>query len=276
MRLIHFIHFLFFITLLLSCKKDKVTPGNDPNFTIIENNDSEFKKMNKKVIVFEIPIYAVSGVGNEKLLHAANVMAQYLDNDEDGTVDNQAVHEAMISAGAYLFMWEKERGVNRFDPPDGREGQDLGSDETVPGWHTNGHVGDFDAALEEVLHLITHAGYSAVYPAVFGEHAGTEMANAMDVARGGNFTSIPNAYPSGAWYTYDDKTCEYNCMVTEYFYWSLTSLLGAQKNRSADISNEWDLYTKELLQEKDETVYNLLVDSVYALPSILPDGTYKR
>jgi hypothetical protein len=273
MRLIHFV---LVLTVFFGCKKDKVTPGNDPNFTIVENDDNQLKKCNKKVTVFEIPIYAVSGVGNDKLLHAANIMAQYLDNDEDGVVDNQAVHNSMLTAGAFLFMWEKERDLNRIDLPDGREGQDLGSEETVPSWHTNGQTGTFDAALEEVLHLITHAGYGSAYPAVFGEYAGTDLSNVMDVARGGNFSAIPISYPTEAWYTYDDNTCEYNCMVTEYFYWSLTSLLGVQKNRGGDISDEWDLNTKALLQEKDQAVFALLTDSIYFLPSVLPDGTYKR
>jgi hypothetical protein len=182
----------------------------------------------------------------------------------------------MVSGGAFLFMWEKEREVNRFDPPDGKEGQDLGSDETVPGWHSNGHVGDFDATMEEVLHLITHVGYATVYPDQFGEYGGTALSDAMDIARGGIFTLIPEPYPNGAWYSYDDDTFEYDCLVTEYFYWSLTSLLGAQTNRLSDISQEWDLNTKELLEQKDPAVYSLLTNVEYLLPTILPDGTYKR
>ena len=96
----------------------------------------------------------------------------------------------------------------------------------------------------------------------------------MDIARGGQFTEIPETYPSSAWYTYDDQTCEYGCMVTEYFYWALTSILGAQKNRSDEIGQEWKLNTKDLVQTNDPAIYSLLTDSTYKLPSILPDGTY--
>ena len=111
-----------------------------------------------------------------------------------------------------------------------------------------------------------------MYPDVFGESKDSEIANAMDKARGGRHTSIPKEYPSDAWYTYTDKTCDYSCQVTEYHYWALSSLLGAQENRSSEIQHEWKLNTAEKLKERDEAVYKLLTDSNYAFPTVLPDG----
>ncbi len=226
-------------------------------------------------MVFEIDIYAVASVEDRKLLHAANLMAQYLDNDEDGNIDNPEVWNAMKNARAFMVMWKTESDLDNLNPPNGREGQDLGNDETRPEWHGN-RSGEFDAALEEVWHIITHAGYANAYPSVFGEGAGTALSNAMDVARGGNFTTIPNPYPANAWYTYDDATCDYNCMTTEYFYWAMTSILGAQENRLSEIGQEWRLNTRAKVQETDAGVYELLTNPVYKLPTVLPDGTYKR
>ena len=110
----------------------------------------------------------------------------------------------------------------------------------------------------------------------FGEGAGTSLSNAMDTARGGNFTTIPNPYPNDSWYTYDDITCEYNCMTTEYIYWSMSSILGAQANRLGEISQEWDLNTNALVQSTDTAVYGLLTDPQYKFPTVLPDGTYRQ
>ncbi len=279
---------LFFIltTLVIfscSCKKENnnsdngsVQAGNDPNFTIQANSDVGFTNFRKKVMVFDIPIYAVTAVEDEKLLHAANIMAQYLDNNEDGTIDNSAVHAAMKNNKAFMIMWKKESDLNSISPPNGHTGQDLGADETVPAWHTNGRTGRFDAALEEVWHIITHAGYASAYPTVFGEFAATSMTNAMDIARGGHFTNIPSPYPSNAWYTYDDNTCDYNCMATEYIYWAMTSILGAQVNRLSEIQQEWKLNTKVKVQTTDAAIYSLLTDSQYKFPTVLPDGTYRR
>jgi len=252
-----------------------IDPGNDPNFTIVANTDVGLNSFNRKVVVFGIDIYAVSTVEDEKLLHAANVMAQYLDNDEDGNVDDPNVLSAMQSARAFMVMWKSENDLERLDPPDGREGQDLGNDETRPEWHRN-KTGEFDASLEEVWHIISHAGYANAYPDVFGEGAGTTLSNAMDLARGGRHSDIPNPYPAEAWYTYNDQTCDYECQTTEYFYWAITSQLGAQANRLGEIGHEWRLNTSQKLQEGDPAIYQLLTNPAYSLPTILPDGTYKQ
>ena len=66
-----------------------VDPGNAPNFTIVAHTDEGFGPTNRKVEVCGLPIYAYPEVEDVKLLHAANSMAQYLDNDEDGIADNQ-------------------------------------------------------------------------------------------------------------------------------------------------------------------------------------------
>jgi len=246
------------------------------DFTAVSHTDSGFEDMNRKITVFGIPIYAATGVEESRLVHAANIMAQYLDNNEDGVIDNQAVMDRMLAAKAYLFMWKTEADKESINPPDDMAGQDLGNDETIPEWHTNGHQGQFDAALEEVWHLITHNGYSAEYADAFGENTGSLLANAMDVARGGQFITIPASYPQGAWYTYFDESCDYTCMATEYFYWGMTSLLGAQVERLSDIQEEWQPNTSALVQSTDSALYNLLTDSQYKLPTILPDGSYKN
>lgn len=284
MKQLNVILFLSMTILLMSCasctkstKQDNTSPSTitDPNFSIISHADAGLTNFSKKVEVFGISIYAVSAVDDSKLFHAANLLAQYLDNNEDGEIDNQLVLDKMIENKAFVVMWKSENDLN-IDPPSNRVGQDLGNDETHPSFVANGKTGEFDAALEEILHIITHAGYAFAYPEIFGEEEGTALAEAMDIARGGHFTSIPNVYPDEAWYSYDDETCEYDCQSTEYLYWSLTSLLGAQENRFEDIGHEWKLNTPELLQNTDVAIYELLTNPEYKFPTVLPDGTYRE
>ena len=204
-------------------------------------------------------------------------MAQYLDNDEDGTVDDQLVLDKMLENRAFMVMWKNENDLNNIEPPSGREGQDLGNDETHPNFVSNGRTGEFDASLEEVLHIINNAGHSATYPSAFGQNVGSDLANAMDIARGGQYMTIPNPYPDNAWYTYDDQTCDYaRCQTIEYLYWAITSMLGAQENRLNEIDNEWRLNTRQKVEDTDTAIFSLLTNPTFKMPTVLPDGTYRH
>jgi len=246
-----------------------------PELTYAGSEGSELEAVfAKKTSVFGIPIYGTEQTPDEAMLHAANVMAQYLDNDEDGQPDNPLVVEHMIKQGATLIMAKDEDEIEEITNqiPESEAFQDLYASEVVMA----GADGGFDASIEEVLHLITHVGYASVYPEVFGEAIGSDVANAMDVARGGQFETIPASYPDTAWYTYDDETCDYSCMVTEYVYWSLTSMLGAQAGdeRLNQINNEWQLNTRDKVQSKDSAIFALMTNAEYGLATSLPDGNY--
>ena len=232
----------------------------------------------KYINVFGVNVIGTSSVSDSKIIHAATVMAEYLDNNEDGQPDSITLVDKLVGQNATLLLGSNESQTDNldFDALE-RAGytalQALFDDETRPGG--SGPEG-FDATLEEVLHLISSRGVALVYPDVFGETPGSRLADAMDKARGGRFMSPPSAYPSDSWYHYDDETCDYGCMVTEYFYWALTSILGAQDypGRAEEISNEWEANTRALVQSNDPDVYSLLTDSAYNLPTVLPDGIY--
>ncbi len=284
-----FVSFIFLV--IISCRKAPKIPEScdfenlEDNFTIVHNDDSPERSFNvfcKKVDVFGVFVYATESVSDIDLLHTANIMAQYLDNDEDSIVDNPLVLDKMIENQSVMVLFGKESSAKKktfLRTANSLDGsyvfQDLYGEEIHPEWNLNS---PFDATLEEVLHLITHSGFSQVYPSVFGEVKGSEISNAMDKARGGQFDEVPSNYPSDTWYTYDDKTCEYNCQVTEYFYWALTSLLGAQDfpGRYDEIGHEWKANTPSSVESMDPDVYSILTDTLYKLPVVLPDGSYRR
>ena len=264
--------FLIKVMLLLGLINTSIA---DDWFQVVQNTDEKFSMFDRKVVVFGIPIYAFKNVEEKKLRHAANVMAQYLDNNEDGKPDHQKVVDTMIELNAFLFMWQSQLDFFFLSTlPEDAQGQDLGNDETRLEWHARNQKGDFDATLEEVWHLISSVGYANVYPEIFGETENTVLTRAMDQARAGHFQKVPNRYPKNAWYTYDDETCDYECMATEYFYWAMTSLLGAQKNRADEIQHEWRLHTHDLVEKHDPVIYQLLTDPQYQLPTKLPNGRY--
>ena len=223
-------------------------------------------------------VRATAATPDAKILHAARVLAEYLDGDEDGVPDNQAVVHELVARGATLVMARDEAELLSIEGkvPYTDAWQALWASEVVAGGRVQGR---FDATLEEVLHLISHVGYANAYPAIFGEEPGSKLADAMDIARGGRFHTVPKRYPKGAWYTYDDVTCDYGCQVAEYLYylyWALTSLLGAQDypGRLREIRREWRLNTPERVRDGDRRVYALLTDPQFGFATVLPDGAY--
>ena len=119
---------------------------------------------------------------------------------------------------------------------------------------------------------------------MFYDKKGSLVANAMDKTIGdcGHAYDHTFKYPhcTGK-YHYSDKTCEYECLVSEYEWWALTTLLGGQdghlvppKNRCQDISDEWEMCTKTLLEAHDSGIVAIMTDPKYNLPTKLAYGNY--
>ena len=267
-----------------------------PNIEILEvpSEFSAFRQVgcDRYVNVFGVHIFATPTTPEDKLSHATGVLAQYLDNDEDGVPDNTHVLSQLVSRNVFIIMPGTQEEMERLEMESVEEagyrfGQDLYGEETKPDFLVDGKInapdgGYYDGALEEILHPITHHGYANAYPEVFGTRRGSSLAKCMDTARGGYFERVPqdgpkSGYPAEAWYHYTDETCDYGCMITEYIYWALTSILGTQDfpGRQEDLAVEWELNTRERVRTGDTAVYELLTDPQYKFPTKAPDGNYK-
>ena len=256
----------------------------------------------KGLTVFGINLLATTGVSDAKLLHAANVTAELLDNDENGTVDNTCVVAKLNDLSTYVTMYNTDSSEFNTDTlvdAEVTKMTSLGANETVDNYADNV---SHDASIEEIFHLITQYGYSNVYPTVFGESntSTATMAQAMDVARGSttpqrdlsagdNSTgwdynntdcstagSVDNTSNDKAWYFYADKTADYQTMQTEYMYWSVSSKFGMHDSAAGltKASTEWCPNTKAKLLAQDPTIYNLIDNSTYAFPTVLPNASY--
>ncbi len=136
----------------------------------------------KRVDVAGIQVGASAMTPDDKVMHVASVMAEYLDNDEDGVVDYPALVETMIERNALMIMFadfEELEASGLGDDHELRERyemQDCEAHETAP-------QDGFDASIEEVHHLIMFGGYAVLHPETFGEERGSALADAMDLAR---------------------------------------------------------------------------------------------
>ena len=253
--------------------------------TLPDDLSSASNVFGKSVEVFGLRVLATSSVPDAKVLHTANVLAEYLDNDENGSVDQPEVLAKLLGnsnseiATMVLFASENEQESYGDDFETLmrvlERTQNLFADEIFE----NGSQGDDrDATLEEVLHLVTDLGWDEAFPEVWGERKGSTLADAMDLARGGYYQEVPQQYPDGAWFTYYDKTSDYATQITEYLYWVTTTYLGGQDwtgRIHSNYTNEWQPYTRAMLEQTDPAVVSLLTSANYNFPTKnLPDGNY--
>ena len=231
-----------------------------------------------------IHIYAESSISDEKVLHAASIAAELLDNDEDGVIDDDNVKNELLSKYTImpLFAYEGSNAEDvLFDSFDDLmddnnfcAGAVLYNNEINPS--SPGFWG-YDASVEEVLHTINSCSHIEIYPDVFGlEPNSSQMSDAMDVARGGQFLTIPNNYPEEGWYHYDDWTCDYQCMAMEYLYWCIVTNMGLLDNNMicSGISDEWELCTAEDFEATDVLMHAVITNPEYKIPQLAPDGNY--
>lgn len=250
-------------------------------FSIVPNpnaSDLALSVFTKYVDVFGCGIYAEASVSDEKVLHAAAIWAELIDNDEDGVVDDQLLITELQNSAAIMpiFQADGNAAMNTFF------NNYTGNGVSAVLWQTEidpsqpGHWGD-DATIEEIIHTINSVGHAAIYPNAFDFSPNSSLlTTAMDFARGGQFLTIPVPYPASAWYHYDDNTCDYGCMAIEYIYWMLVSNMGILNDvpTCSGIANEWEPCSQVLLQSTDVLGYNLITNPMYKLPQNAPDGNY--
>lgn len=272
------IKFILAISLLFTAA---ISAQNNVCFTVVSNpnlSDPALSSFTKYVDVFGCSVYAESTVPDEKVLHAAAIWAELIDNDEDGVVDDPALLAELVANEAMMPVFAADENPAMLAFFNNYNGSGVAAVlwQTEMNPTTPGYWGS-DATVEEVMHTINGVGHVNIYPAAFDFSPNSSLLSAaMDVARGGQFLSIPNPYPSAAWYHYDDATCDYGCMVIEYLYWMIVTNMGILNDTPTcnGIANEWEPCSPALLQATDVLGYALITNPAYMLPQNAPDGNY--
>ena len=261
--------------------------GGEFNFELLTEHpfDCLNQELDVFVNVFGIYVISHSSIPTEYVEHSANVLAEFMDNDADGVMDDPEVHRFLVENNFVVPVWTKALREEVFPSLRGTFCEDnlgwaasmyYGNDD----WAFGGikQAGTWDTNLEEIWHVVS-VGWYNTYPEYFGDRTGSRLADAMDAARGGHFLTVPNSYPEGAWYTYDDYTCDYSCQMHEYFYWilmaNIDALDPAYTNKCADSEDEWYVCTKDELQQIDPLAYDLLNNQGFKLPTRIPSGSYR-
>ena len=251
-------------------------------------HDPENKLFNSKIKYVNIfncvDIIAVNDVPDTNILHVANVIAEWLDNNQDGIIDNSEVyyklHGLTEKNKATIIIPMKKNDMQLISSirlQYFRRSQSVSNDTIRIG----GFLGEkIDSTIEQTLHLITRFGWCEAYPTLLYPNKDSLLGKAANKARGGLFYSVPQNYPDLAWYKSSDTTCNYECQIIEYLYFITITYLGGFDKKNWPALPEknkkvWSLTTKKELENQDNDAYKILqnIDN-YPLQK-LPVGKYK-
>ena len=217
--------------------------------------------------VFGASMWAVEKFSEPLLRHVASIAAEYLDNNEDGIVDDPAVNAALVANYAAMYLVDEFDKFSKFDMSDSSAIHRMKttvaqhSGET----HPQALLTD-DVTLEEVNHLLLFAGYGSAYPALRPQTATGSLPNNLLT------DAMRISQQNGDYLRFDGAAS------SEFFYWGVTTLMGAQSVPGSHCregrGTEWKLCTPEELQARNPMFYALLTNPSYKLPTRLPDGRY--
>ena len=270
--------------------------------------------IDKKITVFGIKVFALRGVTDRDLKLVANVLAQWIDNDEDGTPDNPTVLAEIVRQKSRMILgvtfdqigpWhENSQRMLKYAhaPTYGLDVTTINhnwyglplSEYSQDHYRTEGLFPP-DATTEETFHLITDIGYANVYPSIFwhgevgdnpSEVLRSHIANRGKRQKDASQLTVAMDKARGGYFKktpkqYPDNAwytrlddCEYKCFVGEYIHWGMITLVGYNETRKEGIQDQWQITNAHSLRNRDPALYGLLTNTEYIFPKTAPDGSY--
>ena len=254
-------------------------------FTIIETDETaidiftNFESLKSffpyAIIWNSIPIFGTANVSRNALLHTANILAGYFDNDYDGVIDNSTLYAEFSDGLKGIAVYANTADETNITAQLGSWKLRTTSlyENEMNNFQGDSVNGNRDVTLERLLrYFIIEKGYTQAY-ADLSVSRPTDITAAMDLARGGyQAGGLPNySYPPFAWYT-DPTGLQYDQLVYEYLYLSISSYAGSQAWRSSDnnLLLKWSTYTRALLESTDTTIIPIIESTTYNFPVTQP------
>lgn len=257
--------------------------------------------------VFGVYLFATKDVSDDALNHATNIMAQFLDNDQDGQPDRPEAVKAMASRNAMMAIFTREgqyesSEIKKF----GEESADSAlrhyvTKDDEPWWTCKQPLADMPVwvyaelweaemkpgrvwegnELEEVFHLYSHVGLGCT-EADLAPFRGSALAASVETAVGdcgypsdGTFRyrrSDPQSC-SGRFH-YDDPTCTFPCLCNELLWYAYGNKLRLDAGKAPRCDSDfYKACTPTEIEATDPGLAKLISDP--RLPKVLPDGNYQ-
>jgi len=285
-----------------------VLSGCDPDSRFESNLDL---CLPKKQRIFGVVVRGAPDVPFWAWTYASNVLARYLDSNQDGQADDGNLIAALAPTQRQLgFAILRCYGS-------------IGKGRLKDSWfaiaHTNGqeslseHTRFQRQVIEEFHHGVFY-GLEKAYPTVFGSST-SELRAAIDESYGncqrsyvcamavdckhytctctndpqpcddaGQYDCIFETGSCNGVFHYEEPSCSGGCLVTEGFYRAWTTAYGYEcAGQAAEMAAEWGICTAAELESNPKTakLYAIVTGTAasqqtlgYVLPSVVPDGSY--
>ena len=216
----------------------------------------------KSAMVFDsLQICATRLVPDAKLKYAANVAAEWLDNDGDGNADEPRIVNSLKESRSLVVMSLDGFSSLAFlkiaaaSIIGGYTIQDLSAEET-------NNPTRRDASQEEIHHIIVVGGWIKALPKIFSDQK----------SDGSDLYNIWRFADDNGHYSYGDPTCDDSCKTVEFFYLATAAYLGSM----ADLfSDEMRLKDRLAMKQNIPDIMHIFESSDYSYPTNhWPTGVY--
>jgi hypothetical protein len=247
---------------------------DESSLTIFDSFESLTQYFPESVEVFGIPVMRTAAASRAALLHTANLLAGYLDNDYDGVVDDTTMYAEFINGdkGIVVFANSADETVINAALGSWKARTTSVYENEMNNFQGDSVGGNRDVTLERLLrYFIIKQGFSVAYSDTLGYERPTTLTVAMDNARGGfQAGGLPSYnYPPFAWYT-DPTGLNYENLTYEYLYYALSTYAGSNTWRDADIQNVWQPASPADLLLADSIIIGIIESGDYVFPTTEP------
>ena len=247
---------------------------DESSLTIFDTFESLTQYFPESVEVYGIPVIRTALASREALVHTANLLAGYLDNDYDGVVDDATMYAEFINGDKGIVVYANSADETVINAALGSWKSRTTSvyEDEMNNFQGDSVGGNRDQTLERILrYFIVKQGYTVAYSDTLGTERSTDLTIAMDNARGGFQAGGLESYnyPPFAWYT-DPTGLTYENLIYEYLYLALSTYAGSNTWRDADIQNLWKPASPADLLLADGIIVGIIESDDYSFPTTEP------
>eukprot|EP00795_Rhopilema_esculentum_P008380 gene8380-14355_t len=259
-----FILNMILILTVADCRKFKIR--RLPSGSLLPS--MQYPGVQRYIGIFGIKIVSRQPVCDNSLQHAANILAQLIDCDEDGAPDDTTVVTNLRQLKATLIL--SQDGVKE-EPKNESDSHKIVIKKCKS--QDNQRI-----ILTSMLRYLTIFGIIPAYQGTLGAQRQSFLRQNLNIIVGDCGYAFDGTlkWPQCTGHVfYNETSCDMQCMAREYLIELIKTILGLAPISSEEGKGFWDIRNKTDLMLYDSRGYSLIKQVLPWLPKKKPNGNYK-